>query len=111
MEPLTFEQFKVTKFKEDLENRDGMITELKQDPEKVLKNYMQQNPLETDKWIYRIIVISLGLTIIATIIGVLILIGTGKIGEDKSVPTILTAIGSAAIGALAGLLAPPPKKG
>lgn len=30
--------------------------------------------------------------------------------EDKNVPTILTALGSAAVGALAGLLAPSPAR-
>jgi len=68
-----------------------------------------KNPLDTDNWIYRIIVLSLGITIISIIIGVIVLIGSGKISDDKGVPTILTAIGSAAIGALAGLLAPQPK--
>ncbi len=33
-----------------------------------------------------------------------------KIADDKDVPTIFTAIGSAAIGALAGLLAPAPRQ-
>ena len=49
------------------------------------------------------------ITIITIIIGVIVLIGSDKIKNDQGVPTILTAIGSAAIGALAGLLAPPPK--
>jgi hypothetical protein len=70
---------------------------------------IQENPLETDNWIYRIVVIALGATILSIIVGVLILIGCGKFPDDAKVPTILTAIGSGAIGALSGLLAPSPK--
>jgi hypothetical protein len=70
---------------------------------------IQDSPLDTDKWIYRIVVISLGAAILLIIIGVLILFGTGSFKDNNSVPTILTAIGSAAIGALSGLLAPSPK--
>ena len=70
----------------------------------------QQNPLNTDAWIYRIVVLALGATVLAIIIGVILLMASGKITDDKAVPTILTAIGSAAIGALAGLLAPSPRE-
>jgi hypothetical protein len=69
---------------------------------------IQLKPLDSDVWIYRIVVLSLGFTIVAIIVGVIVLIAIGKITDDKGVPTILTAIGSAAIGALAGLLAPSP---
>ena len=70
---------------------------------------LRQSPLIHDTWIYRIIVLALGLTILLIIIGVIVLIAVDQIDDDKGVPTILTAIGSAAIGGLAGLLAPPPK--
>lgn len=96
-------------FKSDLVANPDLQNQFKQDPITAVQQFQQQTPLTTDKWIYRIIVLSLGITIISIIIGVIVLIGTGQITEDKSVPTILTAIGSAAIGALAGLLAPPPK--
>ncbi|MBE0663315.1 MAG: hypothetical protein IH597_12725 [Bacteroidales bacterium] len=111
MELLSIDKSRFKELKEELNSNEELVGRLKQNPEKVLKEFSQPNPLESDKWIYRIIVIALGTTILATIIGVLILIGNGKIDDDNSVPTILTAIGSAAIGALAGLLAPPPKKG
>ncbi|NNU33561.1 hypothetical protein HK413_04320 [Mucilaginibacter sp. S1162] len=83
--------------------------ELQKDPVGVIAN-IQDSPLTTDVWIYRIVVIALGTTILSLVLGVLILVGTGQFKDDKAVPTILTAIGSAAIGALAGLLAPSPQK-
>ena len=96
-------------FKNELVASPDLQSQFKQDPLTAVQQFQQQSPLTTDKWIYRIIVLSLGVTIISIIFGVIVLIGIGKISEDKGVPTILTAIGSAAIGALAGLLAPPPK--
>lgn len=99
----------VTEFKKELVSNPDLQQQFKDDPIKAAQQIIQKNPLETDPWIYRIIVLALGITILSIIIGVIILIGTDKITDDKGVPTILTAIGSAAIGALAGLLAPPPK--
>jgi hypothetical protein len=98
----------IGEFKSEIASNPELQQAFKDDPIKASQQ-LEPNPLGTDKWIYRIIVIALGLTILSIIIGVIILIGTGKISDDKGVPTILTAIGSAAIGALAGLLAPPPK--
>lgn len=99
----------VSEFKKELVSNRDLQQQFKDDPVKAAEQIKQKNPLETDPWIYRIIVLALGITILSIIIGVIVLIGTGKISDDKGVPTILTAIGSAAIGALAGLLAPPPK--
>lgn len=96
-------------FKNELETSSDLQNQFKQDPVSAVNQFKQQNPLSTDKWIYRIIVLGLSITIISIIIGVLILVGSGKISGDEGVPTILTAIGSAAIGAVAGLLAPAPK--
>jgi hypothetical protein len=69
---------------------------------------IRDSPLVTDPWIYRIIVTALGLTILVVVIGAIIL----PIIHDPEarIPEVLTAIGSAAVGALAGLLAPPPAK-
>lgn len=71
-------------------------------------NSIQSTPLNTDKWIYRMVVFALGFTIVAIVIGIIILMGAGIITNETTMPTIFTAIGSAAIGALAGLLAPSP---
>lgn len=64
----------------------------------------KENPLQTDKWIYRGVVFFLGMTIWTAVIGAIYLSGHSKVG----IPEILTALGSAAVGALAGLLAPSP---
>jgi len=97
-------------FKNELVSNPDLQNQFKADPVSAVEKFEQENPLSTDKWIYRIIVLSLGITILTIIIGVIVLLAVGKISDDKGVPTILTAIGSAAIGAMAGLLAPPPKK-
>lgn len=61
-----------------------------------------------DKTVYRIVVVSLGLVAVIAIFGALFL-GTLQIfGEQVVVPDLMTALGSAAIGALAGMLAPSP---
>lgn len=59
--------------------------------------------LQSDPWIYRIVVSVLGLVVLAAVIGAIVL-GFQWI----TIPETLTALGSAAVGALAGLLAPSP---
>src|SRR4051794_21063828 len=98
----------LTEFKKDLVNNMQLQQEFKADPVQAVEK-IKERPLDTDVWIYRMVVFALGATILTIIIGIVILMGSGNIKEDKNVPTILTAIGSAAIGALAGLLAPSPK--
>lgn len=61
-------------------------------------------PLQTDVWIYRIVVMALGLAVVGGIVGGIILAA-----QEKPIPDLLVAIGSAAVGALAGLLAPSPR--
>lgn len=61
-------------------------------------------PLQTDNWIYRLVVCFLGLTVTGTILGGFIITGT----TAQAIPEGLVALGSAAVGALAGLLAPSP---
>jgi hypothetical protein len=58
-----------------------------------------------DVWIYRIVVGALGLTVLIAMCGTIYLANT-----EKGVPQALVAIGSAAVGALAGLLAPSPAR-
>lgn len=60
-------------------------------------------PLQTDVWIYRMVVAALGLAVLAGVIGAIVLAIAGK-----PVSEVLVALGSASVGALAGLLVPSP---
>jgi hypothetical protein len=96
----------LTAFKTELVNNTNLQNQFKEDPVKAIQQFNPSGPLP-DNWIYRIVVGSLGLAVILVIVAVVIL--TFKTdGGDSHVPTILTAIASGAIGALAGLLAPSP---
>jgi hypothetical protein len=94
-------------FKQELTNNVDLQNQFKNDPVNAVQQIPIVSPILPDTWIYRIVVGSLGLAIILVIIGAVILTINNN-GGDKSVPTILTAIASGAIGALAGLLAPSP---
>lgn len=100
----TFKQFR-----EALEKSPDLQNEFKEDPLKAVQQFEQQNPLN-DVWIYRLVVSALGAVILLIILGVIVLMFNDNIDGDDKVPTIFTAIGSAAIGALAGLLAPSPQR-
>ena len=62
-----------------------------------------KNHLHNDIWLYRLVVAVLGLTVVASVTGAIVLALSGQ-----STPEVLIALGSAAIGGLAGLLAPSP---
>lgn len=90
------------------------IEALKANPEEVLKKKaieatteLPPRALEGDKWIYRIIVGTLGFVLVAVVLGVIFKIDFSKSAESQ-VPAILTALASACVGALAGILAPSP---
>ena len=63
-------------------------------------------PLQTDVWVYRIVVGALALAILGAVGGAVLLAMNGR-----EIPEVLLAIGSGAVGALAGLLAPSPTGG
>jgi uncharacterized integral membrane protein len=65
--------------------------------------------LQNDKWVYRWVVIFLGLAVLVTIVGSVIpVVLSPARGTFPQLPDGLVAISSAAVGALAGLLAPSP---
>jgi hypothetical protein len=64
-------------------------------------------PLDSDTWIYRIVVSALGLAVLGSIGGAVYLAGQSP---GATTPEGIVAIGSAAVGALAGLLAPSPAR-
>lgn len=78
-----------------------LASEIKDDPATALARLAA--PLSWDVWIYRMVVFFLGLTVLAAVVGGIVLAG-----QAKAVPESLVALGSAAVGALAGLLAPSP---
>ena len=59
--------------------------------------------MEKDIWLYRMVVAVLGLTVVASVVGAIALAKSGQ-----STPEVIVALGSAAVGGLAGLLAPSP---
>lgn len=61
------------------------------------------NHTQKDKWLYRMVVAMLGLTVVSSVVGTIALAMAGQ-----STPEVIVALGSAAIGGLAGLLAPSP---
>lgn len=69
------------------------------------------SPLQTDKWIYRLVVCFLGVAAVVTVIGGIVIACKSTGGASLELPGGIVAIGSAAVGALAGLLAPSPKQG
>lgn len=99
-----------TDFKNTLATDADLQNAFKADPVTTAKIIQQEKaPLDTDIWIYRIVVFALGAGVIFIILGIVVLIGCDKIVSGSDIPTILTALGSGAIGALTGLLAPRPK--
>ena len=89
-----------------------LVAKIKTDPVKELKKLRDESTtalpaLQADVWIYRIVVAGLGLVVLSAVIGAIVLSAKGI----TATPQILTAIGSAAVGALAGLLAPSPRTG
>lgn len=61
-----------------------------------------------DRWIYRAVVAVLGLVVLTTVGGGIYLAMTANGSAPESIPDAIVAIGSTALGALAGLLAPAP---
>ena len=87
-----------------------LVAQLKQDPVTVLHQQAAVakagTPLDTDPIIYRIVVSCLGAAMILTAFGLIALTW-----NNSTIPEGLVALGSAAVGALAGLLAPSPRTG
>jgi uncharacterized integral membrane protein len=91
----------------------GVLAELQAKPQETLDKLVEQvklqvpRVLEQDRLVYRIVVSSLGLVVLFVVIGVIALSFKAE-GGAVTIPDVLTALGSAAIGALAGILAPSP---
>ncbi len=88
-------------------NTPALKQELMKNPEAILPQLAKQvtkdlptPALVADSWIYRLVVIALGTVCIVAMFGAIYL--------HSNIPETITALGSAAIGALAGILAPSP---
>jgi hypothetical protein len=92
-------------FLENLNKDEGLKQKFLENPEKVIKD--SANPLATDKWIYRSVVWALGSVLILCLIFSFVLVFNEKTTE---IPQVIVSMGSMALGALAGLLAPSPKE-
>jgi hypothetical protein len=67
--------------------------------------------IDTDVWIYRCVVVFLGFAILGSLACTLAIFVKSLDPQTLKIPDIFLAIGSAAVGALAGLLAPSPRGG
>ncbi len=74
---------------------------VKTDPIKTIASL--STPLQTDVWLYRLVIIILGLVVLGAMVG-----GVIMAVYARDLPQFVVAIGSAAAGALTGLLAPSP---
>jgi hypothetical protein len=90
----------------------GVLAEVMSDPERTLRRLaadattqLPPPPLVREAGIYYIVVSALSAVALVAIVGALYLAATGT---DAQLPETITALGAAAIGALAGLLAPSP---
>jgi hypothetical protein len=83
------------------------VEALRQNPEGVLRELAREVTRDVtsdqDPWLYRMIVLIIGLTALIAVVGAVVISASGP---DRQVPDILTALGSGAIGALAGFLTP-----
>lgn len=98
----------VYELSEQIERDPRLAEEIKKDPSRAIAKVAAPR-LETDVWIYRLVVGALGLIVLLAVAGSIYLTSLGQ-GDGRKVPEILVAIGSAAVGALAGLLAPSPRQ-
>jgi hypothetical protein len=92
-------------FLDDLSKDDGLKQKFMENPEKVLRD--NANPLATDKWIYRSVVWAFGSVLILCLVFSFALVYNSKTTE---IPQMIVSMGSMALGALAGLLAPSPRE-
>ncbi len=90
----------------------GVLEQIKNNPEDTLRKlaaiatkHLPPPPLVRDSGIYYMVVGALGLVCVTVAIGSTVL---SLMQTTVNIPDIMTALGSAAIGALAGLLAPSP---
>jgi hypothetical protein len=83
-------------------------TEFQKDPNAAVKKAVArstEHPLNTDKWIYRMVVMALGISLLIMVVFLSLQLGPTKAIE---IPDVFISIISAIVGAISGLLAPSP---
>ena len=95
------------KVKRKLADDPQTLQNCKDNPHEEVPNIIDDvgKPLDNDVWIYRIVVGALSLTLVSCVIGAICLQVKGQ-----KAPELLTGLGTGALGALAGLLAPSPSR-
>lgn len=98
-------------------NTPGVLAQVSAKPAETLRDLAEQVTRElpppafiTDRWTYRIVVLALGIVCVSAMGGAIYLSAIAAPGGSPNIPDVLTALGAAAIGALAGLLAPSPNR-
>lgn len=99
-------QVSFEEFKKSIVDNPQLQTRLQDNPISLLEEF-EDHPLVTDKWIYRIITVVIGLTLLTTVLGFIIM---SIWYNGKPLSDAMIAIGSSAIGALAGVMMSPVKK-
>jgi hypothetical protein len=93
----------VTDLAREVASDPQLAEQIKANPVEMMASLAGQPRDVPDTFIFRVVVISLGGTVVLAVIGAIAIAFAGK-----TAPDLLTALGSAAVGALAGLLAPSP---
>lgn len=87
---------------------EGLRERLRTEPAAVLSELAASRPAyHADRWIYRIVVLILGLVVLTTL--AMTIVHYFQSANGTTMPDLLISLGSAALGALAGLLAPNPR--
>jgi hypothetical protein len=96
-------------------NTPGLLEQVKLNPNDTLRKLAAEVTRDlpapafvSDRWTYRIVVLALGIVCITAIGGAIYLSAIAP--AEPKIPDVLTALGAAAIGALAGPLAPSPTR-
>ncbi len=96
-------------------NTPGMLRQIEENPEDTLKalaeqatKYLPTPAFVSDSWVYRVVVISLGVVAILAAGGAIFLSIKLQATETGDIPDVITALGSTAIGGLVGLISPSP---
>ncbi|AFY54080.1 hypothetical protein Riv7116_1520 [Rivularia sp. PCC 7116] len=100
-------QVSMEAIKKKLEEEPDIVEDCRSNPDEEIIKLINDvgKPLENDVWIYRIVVSALSFTLVFCVVGAIWL----RV-NDKKTPELLTGLGTGALGALAGLLAPSPSR-